>query len=308
MEKIYEDLNTIETKINKLNDFISLSLKRDKISNELKRLLQQANKVSSLMSHGHKVMQKELNNVQADCDDAMKRMRDHQTEMMDFIIEEKKRRLQKDPDTDIRKLKSHQLNVRKGKPLRDRDSDIDGATNSDIKLLGSSLLRLQLNQGTPKIRISDYKESPLVKRKLNNAAIQFLDFDVKITKQQFQSIPKYMLGRETFADINNFLELVIIKCFNEKYELLPRPRSVVLRNINDLELWKTYNDQETLVPGGYKFITSVDIARKLEKNILDRKTLNRITILRHVGVLQEYRVNQLICYIWVAHSRFNTDV
>uniref|UniRef100_A0A1A9WU84 SKA complex subunit 1 n=1 Tax=Glossina brevipalpis TaxID=37001 RepID=A0A1A9WU84_9MUSC len=306
MEKIYEDLSSIEAKINKLNDFISLSLKRDKISNDLKKLLQQANKVSSLMTTGHQVMQKELNNVQADCDDAMKRMRDHQSDMMDFIIEEKKRELQQDTaDTDFRNLRSHRLNVKHGKPVRDRE--IDGATNSDIKLLGSSLLRLQLNQGTPKIRISDYKNSKLVQRKLNNSAIEFSDFDVKVTKLHFQSIPKYMLGRETHADINNFLKQVIIKCFNEKYELLPKPRSVVLRNINDLELWKTYNDQENLL-SGYNFITSVDVARKLEKSILDRKTLNRITILRHVGILQEYRVNQMICYIWVANSRFNSDV
>lgn len=48
---------------------------------------------------------------------------------------------------------------------------------------------------------------------------------------------------------------------------------------------------------GYKFITQGDICRQMAKQI-DKKTTNRITILRHLKILREERKNAAICYIW----------
>lgn len=59
-----------------------------------------------------------------------------------------------------------------------------------------------------------------------------------------------MCGRETLDQLNAFLETVIIPCFTEKYQLLYKDRSCV-RNQNDLELWKLYNEQASTLPGKF---------------------------------------------------------
>lgn len=106
-----------------------------------------------------------------------------------------------------------------------------------------------------------------------------------------------MRGRETIDDLVNFLEATVIPCFNEKYQLLHRHRDYI-RNNADLELWKVYNGQASYVPG-QNFITQGDVSRLLKRTI-DKKTLNKFTILRHIGILQEVRKSQTVCYVWVA--------
>lgn len=123
-----------------------------------------------------------------------------------------------------------------------------------------------------------------------------------------------MCGRETLDQLNSFLETIIIPCFNEKYKLIHKERSG-LRNLNDLDLWKLYKEQASLLPGkfqlivivniyfhtyelpGRTFITPGDITRKLNK-MLDKKTLNRLVMLRHIGILNEIRIEQTVCYVW----------
>lgn len=122
-----------------------------------------------------------------------------------------------------------------------------------------------------------------------------------------------MCGRETLEQLNYFLGTIIIPCFNEKYQLIHKERSC-LRNLNDLELWKLYNDQASCLPGksrkvflkaiyinfkflGRTFITPGDLTRKLDK-MLDKKTQNRLVMLRHIGILNEVRVKQTVCYVW----------
>lgn len=61
---------------------------------------------------------------------------------------------------------------------------------------------------------------------------------------------RYMCGRETLDQLNSFLETVIIPCFNDKYQLIHKERSC-LRNLNDLELWKLYNEQASCLPGKF---------------------------------------------------------
>lgn len=52
---------------------------------------------------------------------------------------------------------------------------------------------------------------------------------------------------------------------------------------------------------GRNFITPGDISQQIHK-MLDKKQQNRIVMLRHLGVIQEQRVGQTVCYIWNADS------
>lgn len=111
-----------------------------------------------------------------------------------------------------------------------------------------------------------------------------------------------MKGRESVAELNDFLETVFIKCFNEKYVLLHKKRDTV-RNPMGLEIWKLYHTQEDYFPGS-KFITQGDISRMLGRQ-LDKKFFTRVTILKHLQIIQEKRQAQTIFYIWVCRSASN---
>lgn len=57
-----------------------------------------------------------------------------------------------------------------------------------------------------------------------------------------------MRGRETVDELKNFLDTVLVPCFNEKYQLLQRHRDCI-RNHVDLDLWKVYKEQASYFPG-----------------------------------------------------------
>lgn len=63
-----------------------------------------------------------------------------------------------------------------------------------------------------------------------------------------------MRGRESLDDIQNFLEMVIIRCFTSKYTLLPKRREAVAPG--ELDLWSLYKSQEEYFKGNIisKFI------------------------------------------------------
>lgn len=161
----------------------------------------------------------------------------------------------------------------------------------------------QNNMETPRMLLSAYKESPMVK-KIRPIAICFDDFVYKISPNDFEQIPKYMKGRDTYSDLDAFFENTIVSVFNEKYQLLHRVKNFV-KVPADVELWRTYNEQKSYFPGQH-FITNEDIARKLKIKTLDKRTQNKIIMLKHLAILQEQRKQQLICYIWTA-SQFSSN-
>ncbi|XP_013108833.1 uncharacterized protein LOC106088080 [Stomoxys calcitrans] len=294
MEDIGDFFNINERKIARLNDFIALSLRRKNISKELQGLADQATVIRDQLVVAHESMLTEMNKLEDDFTMVMSEMRKKQILIMQFIIEEKERKIKEAEEED----KKVQLLLSCGKSKGATGSAIKkSASKSAVKLLGSNLARLNLNHHgsiTPKIKIKDYKQSPLVQKKISPIPIQFEEFDVQIAQKDFDKIPKYMCGRETLDQLNSFLETVIIPCFNEKYKLIHKQRQG-LRS-NDLELWKMFNEQSHYLPGKH-FITLGDITRVLNK-MLDKKTQNRLTMLRHVGILQEQRIKQTVCYVW----------
>ncbi|XP_061389363.1 spindle and kinetochore-associated protein 1-like [Musca vetustissima] len=282
-----EFFEQIQSKINRLNDFIALSLRRKKISNELKQIIDKSIKIKDALVLAHQALQEELKKVEDDYESVMSDMRRKQMIIMDYVIKEKQR-----------KLKAAEEEQKKVQLLLSCGKSAPGGSavkSSAVKRLGGDLASLHLNPAiTPRLKMSDYKNLPLVKKKIAPIPIFFAEFDVHISPQQFDKIPKYMSGRETVDQLNGFLESVIIPCFNEKYQLIHKQRNI-LRG-NDLELWKLYNDQASYLPGKY-FITPGDISRHQNK-MLDKKTQNRLTMLRHIGILQEQRIKQTVCYVW----------
>lgn len=185
MEDIEDNIQNIERKIKKLNDFIALSLRRNKISKELEHLTAEVIKVRDIMTDAHEFMQKELENYDNDFEKVMSQMRRKQMLVMQYTIKEKERKLQeaKEEEDKIKIILSC------SKPKMNSALKVP---NSTAKLLGHNLSKLNLAQGlTPKMKISEYRESPLVKKKIIPISFQFEEFDIKISQQQFDTIPKY---------------------------------------------------------------------------------------------------------------------
>ncbi|XP_054726258.1 spindle and kinetochore-associated protein 1-like [Anastrepha obliqua] len=283
--------STINEKVALIENFIVLSLRREKVHDGANKLLKEARALQELMDKVEKAVKKDLSKIDEDHRRLITRMQKQQSAILQYILLERQRKFE---EATTREREVHAAFNSSNVPRT--------AEKMPVSALEKCMDRLNVHSTvTPKLTLSSYKESPLVKqRQINPIPFTFLDFEYHITSEQFESIPKYMRGRESVDELRGFLANVVVPSFNKKYQLIHRQRSTV-RNRHDLELWKVYNQQASYVPGR-NFITPGDISQQMNK-MLDKKQQNRIVMLRHLGVLQEQRVGQTVCYIWNADSR-----
>lgn len=147
---------------------------------------------------------------------------------------------------------------------------------------------------TPRMTIQEYTKSPLIKKK-SRAQLNFSDFEAEIKKEDFDRVPSYIRGRFSLGEVQEFLEAVVIKCFNEKYELLYKNRSVLKQSEFQLQL--TFKDQQHYFEN-QKFVTIGDLSRTQNKNI-DKKDDKYLQLLRHLGIIKEVQKNSVKCFLWV---------
>ncbi|XP_011205224.2 spindle and kinetochore-associated protein 1 [Bactrocera dorsalis] len=283
--------SAINEKILLIENFIALSLRREKVHNVSSKLIKETKELQKLMDQVRKAIKEDINKVDEQHGRLIIRMQRQQGAILEYVLAERRRKFEEAQRREHEVLAafnaSNAPRTAEKKPISALEKGLDN-------------LNLYTNAITPKLTLSSYKESPLVKqRNINPIPFTFLDFEYRITPEQFEAIPKYMRGRESVDELRNFLDSVIVPCFNKKYQLIHRQRST-LRNRHDLELWKVYNQQSSYVPGR-NFITAGDISQQIHK-MLDKKQQNRIVMLRHLGILQEQRVVQTVCYIWNADT------
>jgi hypothetical protein len=159
-----------------------------------------------------------------------------------------------------------------------------------------SLLSMDNNQvRTPsRMTLAEYSKSPLAKQK-RKTQLNFTDFEAEISVEDFEKIPSYMKGRTTLSDLQNFLENVVIRTFNEKYQIMLKKRSALMTS--EINLQSMFKDQASNFEGE-KFITVGDIARILEKNV-DKKDDRFLQMLRHIQIIREMRKSSIVAYIWL---------
>lgn len=66
---------------------------------------------------------------------------------------------------------------------------------------------------------------------------------------------------------------------------------------HDQQLWRLYREQASDFMPGQKFVTQGDIGRTLERQ-MDKKMINKCTMLRHLGILKEERRGSTVYYLW----------
>jgi len=160
--------------------------------------------------------------------------------------------------------------------------------------LEANLAFSELN--TPRMSIDQYAKSPFAKKKNSRKMqLKFSDFEAEITAEQFNTIPSYIKGRIALHDLQNFLDEIVIKCFNSKYELYYKNRTCLKPSDYNLQLF--YKEQSTYFEG-LKFITLGDLARIMGKNV-DKKDEKFLQCLRFLHIIKEARKNTATCYIWI---------
>lgn len=156
----------------------------------------------------------------------------------------------------------------------------------------AALVFSELN--TPRMSIQQYSKSPMIKKK-SRAHLNFSDFEAEITKDIFEKIPTYMRGRTSLSELQEFLDNVVIKCFNEKYEILYKSRAALKQS--EFHLQVMFKEQISLFEK-QKFITIGDLSRIQNKNV-DRKEEKYLQCLRHINILKEIRKNAVVFFIWL---------
>uniref|UniRef100_A0AAG5DX46 SKA complex subunit 1 n=1 Tax=Anopheles atroparvus TaxID=41427 RepID=A0AAG5DX46_ANOAO len=150
------------------------------------------------------------------------------------------------------------------------------------------------HENPSKMYLSDYLKSPFTVRS-KPRAMKFYDFDAEITEEQFETIPKYLKGRMQLAELVQFLQGEVIKCFEDKYSLMYKHRKAV-PNQHDLAAWKEYNHLQANFPE-HSFVTQEDLTRKTGK-VLDKKYHAKLQMLRHLHILREVRSDGTVYYLW----------
>jgi Spindle and kinetochore-associated protein 1 len=147
---------------------------------------------------------------------------------------------------------------------------------------------------TPRMMLSEYAKSPFTKKR-TKVQLHFADFEAEMTNEDFLKIPAYMKGRVTLSELQDFLDNVVIRTFNEKYQLMFKQRNTL--KPTEFSLQNMFKDQASYFEGS-KFITVGDIARILEKNV-DKKDDRFLQMLRHLQIIREARKSSICCYIWL---------
>lgn len=104
-----------------------------------------------------------------------------------------------------------------------------------------------------------------------------------------------MRGRVSLMELQEFLDSVVIKTFNNKYRILHLHRSSL--KPSEWNLQSMFKSQESYFEG-QKFVTVGDIARILERNV-DKKHDRQLQMLRHLQIIREARKGNISCYVWL---------
>ncbi|XP_043272503.1 spindle and kinetochore-associated protein 1-like isoform X2 [Venturia canescens] len=164
------------------------------------------------------------------------------------------------------------------------------STEEEVGTVASQVGNIKLIGSEP--RIQDCKKTLFGNAKDDRT----MDF---ITKEEFSKVPKYMIGRQTLAMLNE-LVTAINATVEEKYSILALGRAGA-RKKGKLDLYMSLEREKMSgLSGGdplYSF-TAEDYERQTNTK-LDKKKLNLLTVLRHCKRLKELRSGKSVQYVLI---------
>ena len=118
-----------------------------------------------------------------------------------------------------------------------------------------------------------------------------------ITSDEFSKIPKYIIGRQTLATVNNLLDS-INQILKAKYTFLSLGKAHA-RKQGDLNLYLHYKKQDLDIctTNEYVYFFTGEDYEKQTNSKLNKIKLNLLVVLRHCKRLREHRVKNDIRYV-----------
>lgn len=274
MEKVIETFEILNLKAKKIEQVLLVIPHKPKFMPQLNKLSRNSREVKSAEIEIKTSMKNYEDHLKKQYETTTKTISRCQLKML--ILLQHFEKYDKHQQTEMRALK--EINIPGTPKLNERE--------------GFSQVFSELN--TPRMLVADYAKSPFTKKR-TKIQLQFSDFEAEITKEDFVKIPAYMKGRAALSELQDFLDNVMIRTFNNKYRTFFQHRSSL--KPSEVILQNMFKSQESYFEG-QKFITVGDIARILEKNV-DRKDDRYIQMLRHLQIIREARKNSICCYIWL---------
>lgn len=231
-------------KIEMLNNFISLYGMKEKIVPELRILSDEVNEIKMLLTSCTELMIKFQVKNRERFNKLLLRIQCQQTRMLDILECDAEHNSIVNASTQSDLLNGNNWPTNNGPSFVAKENNNSAAnTPNKFGMFKSGEQAL--------MTISDYTKSPYAQKRIRPVQLQFIDFERTITLDEFNQLSTYMRGRETFHDIQHFLETIIIPCFTAKYSLLPKRREAVAPM--DIELWSLFKYQEEYFKGKFNF-------------------------------------------------------
>ncbi|EZA61563.1 hypothetical protein DMN91_003977 [Ooceraea biroi] len=122
-----------------------------------------------------------------------------------------------------------------------------------------------------------------------------------ITVEEFNKLPKYIIGRQTLDTINSLIS-AINQTLIAKYTILSLGKAAAQKK-GEINLYLQYKKQELDVQekNEYLYFFTAEDYYEQTKTKLDKTKLNLITALRHCKRLREYRIKNVLNYVIVPH-------
>lgn len=258
--KIHEVFEKLNRKAETLQEAMIVMPHKFVVKQELHDLNGEVDEVSKLQAHVTKLMQEHESKVKKEYASTMASIQRNQQKMM-LLLQH------------MESMDSNELQV---------------PTPADEGYMASA------ESPAPKLSLAEFSVSPLAQKKLK-VRLQFSDFEADITNEAFAKIPSYMKGRTTLEEFVEFLDKIILRTFNEKYQIVHQKKSAL--NSSDAKLQNEFKVQAKQFEGE-KFISTEDVARVLERGF-KKKEEKLIQMLRHLHIIREARKGSSTFYIWL---------
>lgn len=274
MEKVIETFDQLKIKSKNLEESMIVLQHKSKLMEDLSQLAGENYQIKILSNDIKTSLKDHEDNIKKEYEDVSETSKRVQLKLL-YLLEHFNR--------DEAKLEKE---GRALKPIA-----IPGTPKLLLERAGASEAFSEFN--TPRMPVSDYAKSPFAMRR-SKVQLQFSDFEAEITSEEFAKVPSYMRGRASQADLQDFLDNVVIRTFNNKYRILFQHRAAL--KPSECNLQSMFKSQSLYFKE--KFITVGDIARILDKNV-EKKDDKLLQMLRHLQVIREARKDSIVCYIWL---------
>ncbi|KAM0728665.1 SKA complex subunit 1 [Formica fusca] len=229
----------------------------------------------------------------------LKRMKEqniHSRKLLSLIESSNKRILHQKENVPLELIQGYQ-NADKQKNVQTQitSATAESAMNSTHKLMGQQLSANNISA----IYDSDIIEQEIIKdckRTLFNEP-KVCPTILFISPEEFNKVPKYIIGRQTLETINNLIS-DINNTLITKYTILSLGKAAAQKR-GEINLYLQYKKQEYNIKeekGYLYFFTAEDYYRQTKKKI-DKTKLNLITALRHCKRLRECRTKNELRYV-----------